>query len=382
MDAGIFARRLMKTGLTGLARATGLDGLLARLLGVRPTPLVLAYHRVVEDCAAYGPHTIPPMLVSCAMLERHLDWVGRRYRFVTLDELGERLESGTADPRLAAVTFDDGYADLYEHAFPLLRRKGIPATIFVVSDLIGTSRPFLHDRLFALLHQAAGDERPRVPVTEILRQHGIEVAGLGGLLGDPLAAVARLLNGLSLSDAERAADILEQVTGKAAPADFTTMRPLSWEALEAMAPHGISVGSHSRSHALLTQASERKRNDEIAGSRRILEERLGTEIRQFAYPDGRWNLDIVETVARSGYRFAYTTCRHRDGSYPLLTIPRTVLWEGSCLGPFGGFSRSVMAAHAKGLLAAPGRGHVDHGPGDRAQPSPTKAPLAEIHSGD
>ena len=61
--------------------------------------------------------------------------------FVSLDELGQRLSEGRRDDRpLAAVTFDDGYRDVYENAFPMLVRKGIPAAVFVVTKLIGTSR--------------------------------------------------------------------------------------------------------------------------------------------------------------------------------------------------------------------------------------------------
>src|ERR1019366_4751846 len=96
--------------------------------------------------------SIPSMLVSRRMLERHLDWLGRRFRFISLDELGARLEAkdGREDP-VAAITFDDGYRDFYDHALPLLKRKGIPAAVFVVTDLVGTRRVQAHDKLYLLL---------------------------------------------------------------------------------------------------------------------------------------------------------------------------------------------------------------------------------------
>src|SRR5262245_55147977 len=109
-------------------------------------PLVLGYHRVVQDTAGDG--SIPAMLVSTAMLERQLEWVGGRYRYVSLDELSRSLQRGGPPGPLAAVTFDDGYADVYHHAFPLLRRMGIPAAVFVVTDLVGSARLQTHDRLF------------------------------------------------------------------------------------------------------------------------------------------------------------------------------------------------------------------------------------------
>ena len=101
---------------------------------------MIGYHRVVEDFASSAETSIPSMLVSRQMLERHLDWIGRRFRFVSLDELGARLDaSDSRDDPIAAITFDDGYRDFYDHALPLLKQKGIPAAVFVVTDLVGTT---------------------------------------------------------------------------------------------------------------------------------------------------------------------------------------------------------------------------------------------------
>ena len=90
--------------------------------------------------------------------------------------------------------------------------------------------------------------------------------------------------------------------------------------------------------------------EETAGARRALEERLGTSIKHFAYPDGAFDAETVEAVARAGYRFAYTTCHHRDRRHPLLTIPRCVLWENSCLDPAGRFSAAVASCVTSGIF--------------------------------
>src|SRR5262244_3804026 len=140
-------RNLVKTSAASALHWSGVT----RLMG-NDAPLVLSYHRVVEEFADHVQNSIPPMLISTSMLEQQLDWVGSRYSFVSLDELAAAMESGKKDPRrLAAVTFDDGYADVYHQALPLLRRKGIPAAVFVVTDLIGTDRLQYHDRLYLLL---------------------------------------------------------------------------------------------------------------------------------------------------------------------------------------------------------------------------------------
>src|SRR5262245_17075793 len=93
-------------------------------------PFIVGYHRVVESFPQSARHAIPAMLISSAMLERHIDWLGKQFEFVSLDDVGFHLENGHCFRKpSAAVTFDDGYADVYHNALPILQRKGIPAAV-------------------------------------------------------------------------------------------------------------------------------------------------------------------------------------------------------------------------------------------------------------
>jgi hypothetical protein len=149
-------------------------------------PLILGYHRVVDDFETIARNEMASMLTSCEMFERHLDVVGRHFRFVSLDEIGRHLESGEPfTERVAAVTFDDGYRDNYEQAFPILKRKGIPAAVFVVTDLIG--QPFwqIHDKLYHLVAKAfAAWDDPRNELSRVLSELGLPA---GHLLRNRLA---------------------------------------------------------------------------------------------------------------------------------------------------------------------------------------------------
>ena len=100
-------------------------------------PLVLGYHRVVENFDEATRTDMPSMLIGTAMFERQLDLIGRRFKFVGIDEVGEAVRNGIPfEKPVAAVTFDDGYQDVFDNALPILKRKGIPAASFVVTDLI------------------------------------------------------------------------------------------------------------------------------------------------------------------------------------------------------------------------------------------------------
>jgi peptidoglycan/xylan/chitin deacetylase (PgdA/CDA1 family) len=296
---------------------TGAAAVLSRCLaGGMRVPFIAGYHRVVEDFAASASASIPSSLISVRMLEKHLDSIGRRFHFVTLDELGARMESGDIrNQHLAAITFDDGYRDFYELAFPLLKRKGIPAAVFVVADLVGTTRIQTHDKLYALLARR----------------------GTGAF-----AATRRLIESLPEEGIQRAISKLEGESS-ISEATFRPFHALTWEMLERVHKAGITVGSHTRSHVLIPNESGERAAQELSGSRQQLESRLGGGITHFAYPSGWFDTASVTAVAKAGYRFAYTTCTHRDARNPLLTMPRAPLWENSCIDARGRFSESMMS---------------------------------------
>ena len=327
-------RSRIKTGAAEILCRTGMDRVVGSLSGARRMPLVIGYHRVVEDFTSSAQTAIPSLLVSRRMLERHLDWIGRRYRFVDLNELGARLASGRAlNEPVAAITFDDGYRDFYDHALPVLRKKGVPAALFVVTDLVGTSRAQIHDRLYTLLAQRQG------------RDVGYQ-------------SMRKLIETLSASALEKTIEGLK--TEASMPQqDFSP--PVTWEMLDRIHSAGIVVGSHTKTHIVMTNETRECVLDETAASREELERRLGTTVQHFAYPSGIYNAASVSAVAAAGYRFGYTTCTHRSTEHPLLTVPRTLLWEGACLDSNRAFSESIMSCqvhHAFDLAARCRQQHV------------------------
>ncbi|MGH9749400.1 MAG: polysaccharide deacetylase family protein, partial [Candidatus Polarisedimenticolia bacterium] len=359
---GPVLRGLLKTAIAGGLSWSGADRLWRRRNG--DGPWIVGYHRVVEDVAHCAPRTGPSMLISRSTLERHLDWIGRRFRLVSLDAIGRELENGggAAKPA-AAITFDDGYRDVYHHAVPLLLRRGVPAAVFVISGLVGTLRPPLHDRLFLLLSgvsRAGGSPREVLP--DVLRRLRIEPPAAPRpwpAAPDPAVVTRRLLETFQAADLERiAADLEERV-----PVDRELREehlPLTWDMVGEMRRAGFTIGSHTRRHALLTGESPGAIAGEVAGSRRELEARLGIPVRHFAYPNGWFDRAAVRAVADAGYRYAYTTCRHRDPDHPRLTLPRTLLWERSATGPLGRFSPTLMGWQAPGACRPPSGCGPDH----------------------
>jgi peptidoglycan/xylan/chitin deacetylase (PgdA/CDA1 family) len=349
-------RRLAKTTIAAALTWSGAKEWIGRR---RPaTPLILGYHRVVEDAAAVEGKILPGMTVSQRMLRAHLEWVARRYRIVSLDELGSLLEQRAPCGKLAAITFDDGYLDVHDHALPVLQQMGLPAAVFVVSSLIGTDHLPLHDELFEIVRDVSGTAARRAmprSLADALSACGHDPLGgpvamngtVRALLDLPSAQLTRIL-----------ADLRAQGCHSVASRELMTM---DWAALEAMQRAGMTIGSHTHTHALLDREDDDSLFDELSRSRAVLEAGLGQPVRHLAYPDGRFNLRVARAVAAAGYKYAYTICDHSVHAAPLLTIPRVMLWEGSCANAFGGFSPSLMACHAASVLPFPSRCDDDHG---------------------
>jgi peptidoglycan/xylan/chitin deacetylase (PgdA/CDA1 family) len=142
---------LLTDSYYGALRAAGVPAFCRRR---KDSGLILCYHNVVatlDRVDALGLHQ------PRKRFERQMDWLAAHYDVVPLHELVDRLTRGASLRSLAAVTFDDGYTGVFEHAIPVLDALGIPATVFVVADAAGSNAPFWWDG--SAVHRAAGWQR-------------------------------------------------------------------------------------------------------------------------------------------------------------------------------------------------------------------------------
>ncbi|HSS06001.1 MAG TPA: polysaccharide deacetylase family protein [Rhodanobacteraceae bacterium] len=200
------------------------------------------------------------------------------------------------------VTFDDGYRDNYELAYPALRRHGIPATFFVSTGFV---------------------DRPRLPwwdeIAAIIASTSLDVVYLDPWLAEPLPlgpgqrpkatrAVLAAYKRLQGSDAVAMLDRLRAMANvdTSGLADSLWM---TWDMLREMAAHGMTIGGHTVNHVILSRVPKEEQWREISGCARRLEEELGTPMRYFAYPVGKrssFNADTVDCLERAGVRYAFT----------------------------------------------------------------------------
>lgn len=342
-------KRMAKTCIAVCGQGSGVNALLKYHRASSRRPLIVSYHRIVENFLHSSRNAIPSILTSARTFETHLDWIGRHYDFATLDEISDWMlgKRGGSKP-LAAVTFDDGYADVYENAYPILERKGIPSAIFVVSGLVGTSNLHIHDEVFLLVSQLLAEPGPAT-FGDLLNRH-LPDPLIGKMnLPEPYYITRMLLGHLSQVELNRLLVSMRAIAD-VQDSDLRGLLALEWDMLAEMASSDVTVASHTCTHAFLTNEAPHKVIDEVSRSRRELSQRLHVPVDYFAYPDGRFNSRIIDAVHEAGYRSAFTICGHRDARYPHLTIPRHVLWERTGCDHRNVFSTSVMAGMMHGVL--------------------------------
>ena len=275
-----------------------------------PRLLVLMYHRVLPPAHPDRAREQPGMYVSPETLAMHLALLKRHFEIVHLDDWAERVTNGQAVPRLAcAVTFDDGWRDNFEHAFPILQELRVPATIYLLPDLVGTQYQFWPNELARLLSDRRNETVLR-SWPEWLKQEVARVAG-GESVALPLSMekIDAVIERCKVLQTDSA--MLEFLQGMRAQGNTPPDRDLmNWDEVRQMAASGwVRFGSHTRRHTRLdVRAAAEVLRDEICQSQVSLERELHRPISSFCYPNGDHCPAAVDLV-RASYATAVTTHR-------------------------------------------------------------------------
>ncbi len=294
-------------------------------------PIVLMYHRV--ETLAVDPWMLA---VAPSRFARQIAILGQIRRIVPLSWLAAEIAAGRRPRRTAAVTFDDGYADVFRNARPVLEAAGCPATVFVTTGAVEASSGFWWDVLSRIVLQM-----PRLP--DLLK---VDTGGsrrefpVGEDRVSLLAELHAALRPLAPEVRNEALDQLAVAAGTDAgsrPGDLA-MTP---DELHSIAAGGlIEIGAHTVTHPALTNLTAVEQEREIRGSRRRCEELCGRAVSGFAYPFGDVDAACRIVVGAAGLSHACTTEPQavRRGTDPL-AIPRLLAadWDEDT------FRREVLA---------------------------------------
>ena len=287
------------TSVKGALRRTGVLDLLSRVTTRKRIDIFL-YHGL---CPGSTPDPLFPKLLPVDLFEAHIRTYIRYSRPLSLETALQTGASGVV------VTFDDGYANNYELALPILQKYDFPATIFLTTGFLDRAVPLWVDRLEFLIRTA-----PACDLTFEWRDTSFSLS-LRGFRRRTEAKVKlnQSLRGLPPDEIHEFLGKLEshlqlRYSWETIP---ELLRPLSWDQVRAMRNTGlISLGCHTVTHPVLARCSEQVQVFEIQESKRRIEAELDEECIGFAYPYGKkshYTELTTRLVYKAGFKFALST---------------------------------------------------------------------------
>lgn len=304
---GTNALTSLETALGAVIRTCRLDGLLRRIQGSRGQVPVLAYHSV----AARGQGPEPSCLelaravVSPVAFRRQMEYVARHYHTVSLADYVKSRAAGEALPESPCIiTIDDGLADAWETAAPILRELGLTATFFIVAAPYALqSTPWPHS-LYEVLDNAPATEiaawcrtaLPSFSVDETITKADLRLG------------LSRCLNAIGRDERlKRVAEMRERLSSEIARGPCRFMPP---EQIRQLAEEGFEIGCHSTEHQWLAGLSDEEIDTDVKKCKETVAGIAGRDCPAFCYPFGEagsWDDRVARILRHNGFLCACTT---------------------------------------------------------------------------
>lgn len=266
--------------------------------GRSDTLAVLTYHRIGHDHDVRGY----PGLISAAPMQfdEQMNFLARRYRVISMADLVEAREGQRRlPPKSIMITFDDAYRDFAESAWPILRRWGLPVTLFVPTSYPGQSdRSFWWDWLHVALRAADPNALIDTPAGSLRLASMADRSNAYRVLrtvvktrphAEGMRLVAEIAERLGVSEPEGSV--------------------LDWPTLRTLAASGVTLAAHTRDHPLLDHVEVDQLDAELRGSWQDLRDQIGETLPVVAYPSGAHSNAVRAAARRIGFRIAFTTDR-------------------------------------------------------------------------
>lgn len=257
---------------------------------------ILIYHSVFAEA-----DPMRPFEPTAATFDWQMRLLANYFTPLSLNDAVAHLNAGTLPTGAVCVTFDDGYLNNLEVATPILRKYGVPATVYV-STGFSAGRNMWNDRVMDLAAaQHVADykldtlDMPSQQVSGWEQRRALAESLIGKLKYQPFEARLEKIDQLYVDN----------------KVEDTPPRMMSPVQLRALKGAGVDIGAHTVDHPILTTLDAAEQQLQIKRSKETLEGWLDCDITGFAYPNGKINQDYDQTsvaqVRELGFKYALTT---------------------------------------------------------------------------
>ncbi len=285
-----------------LLKVTGISSTLAKL-PVWSGVMGLNYHRIGDGTASVFDRGL--WSATAEAFDAQIKYLKPRCDIISPADLGEVLGRKRGRGRYVLLTFDDGYLDNYEIAFPVLKGHQVSATFFVSTGFLDSGRLPWWDEIAWMVRTSV---KTRVLAEPWLREPVV--------LDDPdrERAVRTLLRAYKAMPAESNQAYLEALaeatgTGRYRWSSELERISMTWDKVREMRDAGMTIGGHTVHHPILARMSREAQWQEIWGCAQRLQAELGEPMLAFSYPVGglsAFNGDTRDCLDKAGVRYAFS----------------------------------------------------------------------------
>ncbi len=259
---------------------------------------ILAYHRVAElrDTPEVDSRSVS---ATPAVFARQMQHLARHYHVIGMPQFVNAIEKGAPLPKRAVlITFDDAYADFAEIAWPILKSFQLPATMFVPTAYPDhPERVFWWDKLYQAFNATTRTEMCGIPFGPLPLRSSEEKRRALRIVQDYARTVPE----------DEAVYLVDSVCAQLDERQIYSGNVLTWDQLRQLTTEGLTLGSHTRTHPIMTQLTPDRMREEVRASQGDLKREIGNALPIFCYPNGNHDETVVAILRDEGIRLAFTT---------------------------------------------------------------------------
>jgi peptidoglycan/xylan/chitin deacetylase (PgdA/CDA1 family) len=268
---------------------------------VKQKAIILAYHRVVPKSMLDPTIQMPGMYVSEESFEMHMEWIKNNFDIVKLEDIIHQIQNKRewVKPQ-CAITFDDGWKDNYEYAFPILKRHNIPATIFLVGSDMEKKKPICWYIIFEAIVKS--DDLPKY----LLRDFSVDNNIVHLIENSPVERARKIINLLRELPYDKFINVCRKFEKYFS--DYMIYdefrkkyETLSRRDVQEMSQYNIDFGYHSLNHFMLTKVTPENLKKELMIPVSLIKDKSINFKPIFCYPDGKYNNDIIDLLQNYNY---------------------------------------------------------------------------------
>jgi peptidoglycan/xylan/chitin deacetylase (PgdA/CDA1 family) len=268
---------------------------------------ILMFHRVTDTFFDIS------LLVKQKTFEECMKYIAQSYPVISMDFLSQNFDKWERMPDDSfVITFDDGWIDFYDVAYPILSRLKIPATVYLTTGFVSSKCSYWQERLNNLLLQILANKKLFLKKDNIISTPEINLK-LKDLISksDGMPVIFKFIDYLKEFTNDK---ILKTIFDLEVHLKEHSIKSaenrhrffVNWDELNSIKEPDISFGSHTVNHPILTNEQTNVIEDEICKSKKIIEKETGRDVFHFCYPNGNYN-DEIKKIVSGTYKSACTT---------------------------------------------------------------------------